>query len=82
MPERNQFFWEVFPKEELQKSQKEGKFDWSAPQSDMEKAADMADIFVLFFSAGANFWASCAENYDCRVLYLLLYQHQSYQRQC
>ena len=23
----------------------------------MQKAADAADIYVLFFSAGANFWA-------------------------
>ena len=33
-----------------------------------KKAADMADKSVLFFSAGANFWALSAENYDCRVL--------------
>ena len=25
--------------------------------SEMQKAADAADISVLFFSAGANFWA-------------------------
>ena len=27
------------------------------PQTEMQKAADAADISVLFFSAGANFWA-------------------------
>ena len=47
--------------------------------AEMEKAADMADKSVLFFSAGANFWALSAENYDCRVLQLSFYQHQSYQ---
>ena len=26
-------------------------------QSEMQKVADAADISVLFFSAGANFWA-------------------------
>ena len=26
-------------------------------RSEMQKAADAADISVLFFSAGANFWA-------------------------
>ena len=25
--------------------------------AEMQKAADAADIYVLFFSAGANFWA-------------------------
>ena len=29
----------------------------------MEKAADAADMSVLFFSAGANFQAQSAENY-------------------
>ena len=28
-------------------------YDWS----EMQKVADAADISVLFFSAGANFWA-------------------------
>ena len=27
------------------------------PDSEMQKVADPADISVLFFSAGANFWA-------------------------
>ena len=31
--------------------------------TEMEKAADAADKSVLFFSAGANFWAQSAENY-------------------
>ena len=37
-------------------------------KAEMEKAADMTDKSVLFVSAGANFWALSAENYDCRVL--------------
>ena len=28
-----------------------------APVPEMQKVADAADISVLFFSAGANFWA-------------------------
>ena len=32
--------------------------------AEMEKSADMADKSVLFFSAGANFWALSAENYE------------------
>ena len=37
-------------------------------KAEMEKAADMTDKSVLFVSAGANFWALSAENYDCRLL--------------
>ena len=37
--------------------------DKDEDEDDVEKAADAADTSVLFFSAGANFYAQSVENY-------------------
>ena len=36
-----------------------GRDHWTKP-TEMQKVSDAADISVLFFSAGANFWAILA----------------------
>ena len=41
----------------MYKDNGEGQMHINVYLSEMQKAADAADISVLFFSAGANFWA-------------------------